>query len=77
MERAYMPPAEPPQLEDDTWAHPSQSCGSGAPARTAGFDPFRTLGRRMKSSFLLNADGISSYNALNISRQPAGCALAW
>jgi hypothetical protein len=31
MERAYMPPAEPPPLEHDTWGTPSQSCGSGGP----------------------------------------------
>jgi hypothetical protein len=43
MERAYMPPAEPPQLEDDTWAHPSESCGSGAPGPNRRIRPLQTF----------------------------------
>jgi len=44
MERAYMPPAEQPPLEHDTWGAPIQSRGSGAPGPTAGFDPQQPLG---------------------------------
>jgi hypothetical protein len=35
-----MPPAEPPQLEDDTWgaSHPKAAVAE-SPGRTAGFDP--------------------------------------
>jgi hypothetical protein len=40
MERAYMPPAEPPPLEHDTWGAPHPKAAvAGSPARTAGFDP--------------------------------------
>jgi hypothetical protein len=40
MERAYMPPAEPPSLEHDTWGAPHRKAAvAGPPARTAGFDP--------------------------------------
>ena len=40
MERAYMPPAEPPPLEHDTWGAPHPKAAvAGPPARTAGFHP--------------------------------------
>jgi hypothetical protein len=39
MERAYMPPAEPPPLEHDAWGAPHPKAAvAGPPARTAGFD---------------------------------------
>ena len=49
MERAYMPPAEPPPLEHDTWGAPHpKGAVAGARPGTAGFDPSRplSLGRR-------------------------------
>jgi hypothetical protein len=44
MERAYVPPAEPPPLEHDRWGAPHPKAAvAGSPARTAGFDPSRSL----------------------------------
>ena len=43
MERAYMPPAEPPPLEHDAWGAPHPKAAvAGPPART-GFDPKPSL----------------------------------
>ena len=44
MERAYMPRAEPPPLEHDTWGAPHPKAAvAGPPTRTAGFDPLQTF----------------------------------
>jgi hypothetical protein len=44
MERVYVPPAEPPPLEHDTWGAPHPKAAvAGPPARTAGFDPNQPL----------------------------------
>ena len=44
MERAYMPPAEPPSLEHDTWGAPHPKAAvTGPPARTAASDPDRSF----------------------------------
>jgi len=49
MKRAYVPPAEPPPLEHDTWGAPHPKAAvAESPARTAGFDPTATLAARFR-----------------------------
>ena len=44
MERADMPPAEPPPLEHDTWGAPHPKAAfAGPPAQTAGFHSTRPV----------------------------------
>ncbi len=51
MERAYMPPAEPPPLEHDTWGAPHPKAAvAGPPTRTAGFDPDRVKTRKLSEN---------------------------
>jgi hypothetical protein len=79
---AGMPPAESPPFEHDTWGVPHpESCGSGAPARTAGVDPKRSFAYSMTSSARASSvGGISRLSAPAVLRLIArenlvGCSI--